>query len=77
MWKGNGISQQWKQDATIKVLLKKKDRTERDNYSGNSFMVHAGELLLKVIAQVTPVTTASAKVFCRRSCVELTPTLNS
>ena len=34
----------------IKVLHKKKDRTECGNYRGISLMAHAGKVLLKVIA---------------------------
>ena len=48
-WWGGGVPQQWK-DATIKVLHKKKDRTECDNYRGISLMAHAGKALLEVIA---------------------------
>ena len=36
--------------ATIKVLHKKKDRTECGNYRGISLVAHAGKILLKVIA---------------------------
>ena len=49
MWRGGGVPQQWK-DATIKVLHKKKDRTECGNYRGISLVAHAGKELLKVIA---------------------------
>ena len=49
VWRGGGVPQQWK-DATIKVLHKKKDRTECGNYRGVSLMAHAGKVLLKVIA---------------------------
>ena len=49
VWRGGGVPQQWK-DATIKVLHKKKDRTECGNYRGISVMAHAGKVLLKVIA---------------------------
>ena len=48
VWRG-GVPQQWK-DATIKVLHKKKDRTECDNYRGISLVAHADNVLLKVIA---------------------------
>ena len=37
-------------DATIKVLHKKKDRTECGNYRGISLVTHAGKILLKTIA---------------------------
>ena len=46
---GGSVPQQWK-DATIKVLHKKKDRTECGNYRGISLVAHAGKVLLKVIA---------------------------
>ena len=49
MWRGGGVPQQWK-DATIKVLHKKKDRTECGNHRGISLVAHAGKVLLKVIA---------------------------
>ena len=49
VWRGGGVPQQWK-DATIKVLHKKKDRTEFGNYRGISLVAHAGKVLLKVIA---------------------------
>ena len=49
VWRGGGVPQQWK-FATIKVLHKKKDRTERGNYRGISLVAHAGKVLLKVIA---------------------------
>ena len=42
------MPQQWKH-ATIKVLHKKKDRTECGNYRGISLEANAGEVLLKVI----------------------------
>ena len=43
------MPQQWK-DATIEVLLKKKDRTEWGLFRGTFLVAHAGEVLLKVIA---------------------------
>ena len=49
VWRGGGVPQQWKY-ATIKVLYKKKDRTECGNYRGISLVAHAGNVLLKVIA---------------------------
>ena len=48
VWRGGGVPQQWK-DATIKVLHKKRDRTECGNYRGISLVAHAGKVLLKVI----------------------------
>ena len=53
VWRGDGVLQQWK-DATIKVLHKKKDRTECGNYRGICLVVHAGKVLLKVIAGHLP-----------------------
>ena len=49
VWRGGGVPQQWKY-ATIKVLLKKKYRTECGNYRGVSLVAQAGKVLLKVIA---------------------------
>ena len=49
VWRGGGVPQQWK-DATVKVLHKKKDRTECGNYRGISLVAHAGKVLLKAIA---------------------------
>ena len=45
---GGGGGQQWK-DATIKVLQKKKDRTECGNYRGISPVAQAGKILLEII----------------------------
>ena len=47
---GGDVPQQWK-DAIIKVLHKKKDRTECGNYRGISLVAHAGKILLKIIAR--------------------------
>ena len=49
IWRGGGVPQQWK-DATIKVLHKKKDRTECGNYRVISLVAHAGKVLLKIVA---------------------------
>ena len=43
------MPQRWK-DATIKVLHKKKDRTDCDNYRGIDLVAHAGKVPPKVIA---------------------------
>ena len=43
------MPQKWKDD-TIKVLHKKKYRTECGNYRGISLVAHAGKVLLKLIA---------------------------
>ena len=47
---GGQVPQKWK-DATIKVLHKKKDRTECSNYRGISLVAHAGKILLKIITR--------------------------
>ena len=48
VWRRGRVPQQW-QDATIKMLHKKKDKTECGNYRGISLAAHAGKVLLKVI----------------------------
>ena len=49
VWMTGEVPQEWK-DATIKVLHKKKDRTECSNYRGLSLVAHAGKVLLKIVA---------------------------
>ena len=49
VWRGGGVPQQCK-DTTLKMLHKKKDRTECGNYRGFSLVAHAGKVLLQVIA---------------------------
>ena len=49
VWVTGEVPQEWK-DATIKVLHKKKDRTECSNYRGLSLVAHAGKVLLKIVA---------------------------
>ena len=49
VWMTGEVPQEWK-DATIKVLYKKKDRTECSNYRGLSLVAHAGKVLLKIVA---------------------------
>ena len=49
VWMTGEVPQEWK-DATIKVLHKKKDRTECSNYRGLSLVAPAGKVLLKVVA---------------------------
>ena len=44
IWRGADVPQQWK-DAIIKVLHKKKDRTECANYRVISLVAHAGKIL--------------------------------
>ena len=43
------MPQQWK-DATIKVLHKKKYRSDCGNYRGIALVSHAGKVLLKIVA---------------------------
>ena len=50
VWHGGKSPQRWR-DAVIKVLYKKKDRTEFGNYRGNSLVAHAGEVLVKIVAK--------------------------
>ena len=50
IWTGGDVPQQWK-DTIIKVLHKKRDRTECSNYRGISLVAHAGKILLKIIAR--------------------------
>ena len=49
VWTGGEVPQQWK-DATIKVLCKKSDRSNCNNYRGISLLSHAGKVLLKIVA---------------------------
>ena len=49
VWMTGEVPQEWK-NATIKVLHKKKDRTECSNYRGLSLVAHAGKVLLKIVA---------------------------
>ena len=49
VWHQREVPQRW-QDAVIKVLHKKKDRTECSNYRGISLVAHAGKVLLKIVA---------------------------
>ena len=48
-WMTVEVPQEWKY-ASIKVLYKKKDRTECSNYRGLSLVAHAGKVLLKIVA---------------------------
>ena len=50
VWHQREVLQRWREDAVIKVLQKRKDRTECGNYRGISLVAHAGEVLLKIIA---------------------------
>ena len=49
VWMTGEVPQEW-EDATIKVLHKKKDRTECSNYKDLSLVAHAGKVLLKIVA---------------------------
>ena len=49
VWHHREVPQLWR-DAVIKVLHKKKDRTECGNYRGISLVAHAGKVLLKIVA---------------------------
>ena len=50
IWRGGEVVPQWK-DAIIIILRKKKDRTECGKYRCISLVVHAGKILLKIIAR--------------------------
>ena len=50
VWMAGEVPQEWKY-ATIKVLHKKKDRTECSNNRGLSLVAHAGKVLLKIVAK--------------------------
>ena len=49
VWRGEEIPQEWKY-ATIKVLHKKSDRSDCNNFRGISLVSHAGKVLLKIVA---------------------------
>ena len=49
MWRTGDVPQQWK-DATIKVLHKKKDRSDCNNYRGISLVAHSGKVPLHMVA---------------------------
>ena len=51
VWNGGEVPQQWK-EATIKVLYKKSDRSNCNNYRGISLLSHAGKVLLKIVANL-------------------------
>ena len=50
VWREEKVPQRWR-NAVIKVLHKKKDRTECGNYRGISPVAHAGKVLLKIVAK--------------------------
>ena len=49
VWMTEEVPQEWK-DATIEVLHKTNDRAEHSNYRGLSLVAHAGNVLLKIVA---------------------------
>ena len=49
VWRGEEIPQGWKY-ATIKVLHKKSDRSDCNNFRGISLVSHADKVLLKIVA---------------------------
>ena len=49
VWYQREVPQRWR-DAVMKVLHKKKNRTECGNYRGISLVAHAGKVLLKIVA---------------------------
>ena len=49
VWRGEEIPQECK-DATIKVLHKKSERSDCNNFRGISLVSHAGKVLLKIVA---------------------------
>ena len=49
VWHQREVPHRWR-DAMIKIVLKKKDRTECGNYRGISLVVHADTFLLKIVA---------------------------
>ena len=49
VWREEEIPQEWK-DATIKVLYKKSDQSDCNNFRGISLVSHAGKVLLKIVA---------------------------
>ena len=49
VWHQREVPQRWRK-AAIKVLHKKKDRTECGNNRGISLVAHAGKVLVKIVA---------------------------
>ena len=49
MWRTGDVPQLWK-DTTIKVLHKKKDRSDCNYYRGISLVAHSGTILLEIAA---------------------------
>ena len=50
VWREGKVPYRWR-DAVMKVLHKKKDRTDCGNYRGISLIAHAGKVLLKTVAK--------------------------
>ena len=48
VWRDGRVPQRWR-DAVLKVLHKKKDRTDCGNYRGISLVAHACKVLLKIV----------------------------
>ncbi|CAB1114327.1 unnamed protein product [Ectocarpus sp. CCAP 1310/34] len=48
VWNGGDVPREWK-DATIKVLYKKGDRSNCNNYKGISLLFHVGKVPIKII----------------------------
>ena len=51
IWREGKIPQQQWKDAVITMLHKKGDKMECGNYRGISLVLHAGKVLLKVVAR--------------------------
>ena len=49
VWRDGRVPPRWR-DAVLKVLDKKKDRTDCGNYRGISLVADAGKVLLKIVA---------------------------
>ena len=64
VWRTGDALQQWK-DTTIKVLHKKKGRSNCNNYRGFSLVAHSGKVLLKMVASL--LTTARPKGYSPRN----------
>ena len=67
VWMTWEVPQEWK-DATIKVLHKKKDRTECSNYSGLSLVAYAGKVLLKIVTNRLGDFCEEAGIFPNQQC---------
>ena len=65
VWNGGEVLPEWK-DATIKVLFKKGERSNCNNYRGNSLLSHAAKVLLKIVTNRLS-TTAKPMTSSRRN----------